>query len=163
MGVTDRLWEVMARDQQGYATTNALLAVTTALGTLPGRKSVVFFAEGLSIPDAVLPHFRNVVTTANRANVSVYTIDAAGLRVHSKDAETGREVRAMGTAGIEVNADGSNNSSLWMMERNEDVLRKDPRTSLTLLAQQTGGFLVENTNDLAKAFRQVDADRRFHY
>jgi VWFA-related protein len=162
-GLTDRLWEVMARDQQGYATTNALLAITTALGTLPGRKSVVFFAEGLSIPDAVLPHFRNVVTTANRANVSVYTIDAAGLRVHSKDAETGREVRAMGTAGIEVNADGSNNSSLWMMERNEDVLRKDPRTSLTLLAQQTGGFLVENTNDLAKAFRQVDADRRFHY
>jgi hypothetical protein len=49
------------------------------------------------------------------------------------------------------------------MERNEDVLRKDPRTSLTLLAQQTGGFLVENTNDLAGAFRQVDSDRRFHY
>lgn len=163
MGVTDRLWEVMARDQQGYATTNALLAVTTALGTLPGRKSVVFFAEGLSIPDAVLPHFRNVVTTANRGNVSIYTIDAAGLRVHSKDAETGREVRAMGAAGIEINADGSNRSSLWMMERNEDVLRKDPRTSLTLLAQQTGGFLVENTNDLGKAFRQIDADRRFHY
>lgn len=162
-GLTDRLWAVMARDQQGYATTNALLAVTTALGTLPGRKSVVFFAEGLSIPDAVLPHFRNVVTTANRANVSIYTIDAAGLRVHSKDAETGREVREMGVAGVEVNADGSNRSSLWMMERNEDVLRKDPRTSLTLLAQQTGGFLVENTNDLAKAFRQMDTERRFHY
>jgi hypothetical protein len=29
------------------------------------------------------------------------------------------------------------------------VLRKDPRTSLTLLAEQTGGFLIENTNDLA--------------
>ena len=50
-----------------------------------------------------------------------------------------------------------------MLERNEDVLRKDPRTSLTLLAEQTGGFLVENTNDLANAFRRVDADRRFYY
>ncbi|MDP9324281.1 MAG: VWA domain-containing protein [Acidobacteriota bacterium] len=160
---THSSWESMARDQQGYATTNALLAVTTGLGALPGRKSVVFFAEGLSIPDAVLPHFRNVITNANRGNVSVYTIDAGGLRVHSTDAEIGREVRAMGAAGLTVNLDGSNQSGLGMMERNEDVLRKDPRTSLTLLAQQTGGFLVENTNNLADAFRQVDSDRRFHY
>lgn len=156
-------WQAMVRDQQGYATTNALLAITTALGALPGRKSVVFFAEGLSIPDAVLPQFRSVITNANRGNVSVYTIDAAGLRVHSKDAEIGREVAAMGAAGLKVDATGSNMSTLAMMERNEDVLRKDPRTSLTLLAQQTGGVLIENTNDLADGFRQVDADRRFHY
>jgi VWFA-related protein len=160
---TQRSWETMARDQQGYATTNGLLAITTALGALPGRKSVVFFAEGLSIPDAVLSHFRSVVTNANRGNVSVYTIDAAGLRVHSKDAEIGREVRSMGAAGLTVNPDGSNQSGLGTMERNEDVLRLNPRTSVALLAQQTGGFLVENTNDLAGAFRQVDSDRRFHY
>ena len=156
-------WSAMVRDQQGYATTNALLAITTGLGGLPGRKSVVFFAEGLSIPDAVLPQFRSVITNANRGNVSVYTIDAAGLRVHSKDAEIGREIAAMGAAGLKVDATGSNMSSLAMMERNEEVLRKDPRTSLTLLAQQTGGVLIENTNNLADGFRQVDADRRFHY
>ncbi len=161
--VTRNLWEIMARDQQGYATTDALLAITAALGTMPGRKSVVFFAERLSIPDAVLPHFKNVIATANRGNVSVYTIDAAGLRVHSQDAAIAREVRAMGAAGLTVGLDGSNQSTLGMMEQNEDALRKDPRTSLTLLAQQTGGFLVENTNDLDKAFRQVDADRRFYY
>ncbi len=160
---THTSWEVLTRDQQGYATTNALLAVTSALGSLPGRKSVVFFAEGLAIPEHVLPHFRNVITTANRGNVSVYTIDAAGLRVHSKDAEIGREVTAMGNAGLEIDAKGANLSTLAMLERNEDVLRKDPRTSLTLLAQETGGFLLENTNDLAGAFRQIDADRRFHY
>jgi VWFA-related protein len=160
---THNSWSAMVRDQQGYATTNALLAITTGLGALPGRKSVVFFAEGLSLPDAVLPQFRNVITNANRGNVSVYTIDAAGLRVHSKDAEIGREIAAMGAAGLKVDATGSNTSSLAMMERNENVLRKDPRTSLTLLAQQTGGVLIENTNDLADGFRQVDADRRFHY
>jgi VWFA-related protein len=160
---TRNLWEIMARDQQGYATTDALLAITTALGTLPGRKSVVFFAEGLALPDEVMPHFRNVVINANRGNVSVYTIDAAGLRVHSKDAETGRAVRAMGAAGLAVGRDGTSQSSLGMMEGLEDVLRKDPRTSLMLLARETGGFLVENTNDLANAFQRVDADRRFYY
>jgi VWFA-related protein len=160
---THMSWEVLTRDQQGLATTNALLAITSALGSLPGRKSVVFFAEGLAIPENVLPHFRNVVTTANRGNVSVYTIDAAGLRVHSKDAEIGREVKALGNAGLTINREGENLTKLALLERNEDVLRKDPRTSLTLLAEETGGFLLENTNDLAAAFRQIDADRRFHY
>src|SRR6266536_5773490 len=71
--------------------------------------------------------------------------------------------RPVGAAGLAQNADGSNMSNLGFLEQNEDVLRKDPRTSLSLLANQTGGFLVENTNDLIKAFRQVDADRRFYY
>jgi VWFA-related protein len=160
---THTSWELLTRDQQGLATTNALLAITSALGSLPGRKSVVFFAEGLAIPENVLPHFRNVVTTANRGNVSVYTIDAAGLRVHSKDAEIGREVQAMGNAGLTITREGENLANLALLERNEDVLRKDPRTSLTLLAEETGGFLLENTNDLAAAFKQIDADRRFYY
>ena len=81
-------------------------AVIEGLSVLPGRKSVVFFAEGLALPDAVLPQFDSVVVTANRANVSVYTVDAAGLRVHSKDAETGREVRAAGAQSMIVNPDG---------------------------------------------------------
>jgi VWFA-related protein len=150
-------WEALAREQQGYATTNALLAVTSALGLLPGRKSVVFFAESLAIPEAVRPHFSDIVATANRGNVTVYTMDAAGLRVHSKDAETGRAVTAMGRAVL------SGTASLAMLELNEDALRKDPRTSLTLLAKSTGGFLVDNTNDLTKGLERIDADRRFYY
>jgi hypothetical protein len=155
--------ERLAREYHGYATTDALLALTTALGTLPGRKTVVFFAEGVAIPDAVLPRFRDVVANANRSNVSIYPIDAAGLRVHSKDAETRRAVRGMGNMGVTLTPDGSNASSLRVLESNEDVLRKDPRTSLTMLAEQTGGFLVDNTNDLGGAFRTIDTDRRFHY
>jgi hypothetical protein len=49
------------------------------------------------------------------------------------------------------------------LERTEDVLRKDPRTSLTILAEGTGGFLVDNTNDLARGLQSIDTDRRFHY
>jgi VWFA-related protein len=156
-------FEKLERDQKGYATTDALLALAVGLAQVPGRKSIIFFAEGVSIPDAVLPRFKNVVATANRGNVSVYTIDAAGLRVHSKDAETGRAVRGLGAAGLALGADGSNSISLATMEANEDVLRKDPRTSLTMLAEQTGGFLVDSTNDLPGAFRKIDQDRRFHY
>ena len=35
--------------------------------------------------------------------------------------------------------------------------------ALGMLAKETGGFLIDNTNDLASAFQRIDADRRFHY
>ncbi len=161
--VSTAAWERLSRDHQGFTPVNALRAVIEGLSVLPGRKSVVFFAEGLALPEAVMPQFDSVVATANRANVSVYTVDAAGLRVHSKDAETGREIRAAGAQSMTVNPDGSTGGSLGALERLEDVLRKDPRTSLTLLAERTGGFLIENTNDLGRGFREIDTDRRFHY
>lgn len=44
-----------------------------------------------------------------------------------------------------------------------DLLRKDPATALGLLSRATGGFLINNTNDLARGFRAIDVDRRAHY
>jgi hypothetical protein len=38
-------WEALARDRQGYAATNALMALTSALRTLPGKKAVVLLAD----------------------------------------------------------------------------------------------------------------------
>lgn len=162
---SEAIWEEMARDQQGYATTDALLALSAGLGSLPGRKSIVLFAEGISIPPAVLPAFQNVVVTANRSNVSIYTVDAAGLRVHSSDQATAREVRAIGDANLRAatERDTGGRPLTATLEQNEDVLRRDPRTSLTLLAQQTGGFLIDETNDLQRGLQNLDLDRRFHY
>jgi len=159
----EQSWERFEREQHGYATTNALRALTSSLGTLPGRKTVVFFSEGLTLPEAVMPHFQRVIAEANAANVSIYTIDAAGLRVHSEMLATAREVRAAGNAGLTLNEDGSSQSDLRTLERNEDALRRDPHVGLTLLARETGGFLIDSTNDLARGFRDIDADRRFHY
>src|SRR5690606_705128 len=93
MGRGEQLWEELARDQQGDATTDALLALTAGLGELPGRKTIVLFAEALAIPPAILPHVQDVIATANRHNVAIYTVDAAGLRVHSTDQATKREVQ----------------------------------------------------------------------
>jgi hypothetical protein len=48
-------------------------------------------------------------------------------------------------------------------ERVEDTLRLDSRTGLARLSEDTGGFLVEQSNDLSGAFRRIDEDNRFHY
>lgn len=158
----ERAFEMMARDQQGHATINSLLAVITGLGQLPGRKSVIFFAEALAIPPNVQPQFESVVATANRFNVTVYSLDAAGLRVHSSQGDTARRVNAIAAEGMSRDPDKPGKFT-ETLELNEDVLRRDPAVSLRLLADRTGGFLINNTNDLASAFRRIDEDRRFHY
>ena len=48
-------------------------------------------------------------------------------------------------------------------ERVEDTLKLDSRTGLARLAEETGGFLVEQTNDLRSAFQRIDEDNQFHY
>ena len=78
-----RTFEALERDQQGYASTNGLLSVVSGLKNLPGRKTVVFFSEGMAITANVSAQFRSVISSANRANVSVYAIDAGGLRTAS--------------------------------------------------------------------------------
>ena len=158
----DRSYEAMMRDEQGYATTNGLLALIDSLSMLPGRKTVVFFAEGLAIPPAVQARFDSVVATANRANVSVYTVDSAGLRVHSDQREMASNVNALGNAALDRDPEAGG-KLIENLEFNEDNLRKDPSVSLKMLADRTGGFLINNTNNLAKGFQLIDADRRFHY
>src|SRR5206468_6659767 len=87
-----RTFEALERDQQGYASTNGLLAVVNGLKSLPGRKTVVFFSEGLAIPPNVQAQFRSVIHSANKANVSVYAMDAGGLRTDSMNEETRKEM-----------------------------------------------------------------------
>ncbi len=159
----ERSYEAMVRDEQGFATTNGLLALIDALGVLPGRKTVVFFADGLAIPPNVQVRFDSVVATANRANVSVYTVDSAGLRVHSKGAEAARQINALGELGLDERLRDPKVAWTTSLELNEDILKQDPVASLGILANRTGGFLINNTNDLERGFRTIDSDRRFHY
>ena len=49
------------------------------------------------------------------------------------------------------------------MERVEDSLKLDSRAGLARLSEDTGGFLIEQTNDLSSAFRRIDEDNQFHY
>jgi VWFA-related protein len=159
-------FEALERDQQGYATTNGLLAVVNSMRLMPGRKTVVFFSEGLALPSNVQAHFRAVISEANRANVSVYAMDAGGLRAQSTLEATRREMIAAARAQVQQRGSGSDYTGGAMskqLEKNEDLLRMDPHSGLGQLSEDTGGFLVRDTNDLRAGFRKIDADMRFYY
>ncbi len=160
-------YERLERDQEGFATINALLAVISPMQNLPGRKTIVFFSEGLKLPASVQHKFPSVINAANRANVSIYAIDAAGLRIESGTAEAARELNSIAATRMAQQGRGNDRGStgpyMRALERNEDLLRFDARSGLGSLSDQTGGFLIHDTNDLASGIRRIDEDMNGYY
>ena len=106
--------------------------------------------------------YRSVIDAANRNNVSIYTFDAAGLRVHSAQQQTSREMRELTFTAL--GSDASKPDALTQnLETNERLLKMDPSVSLGILAEQTGGLLIDNTNALDRAIDLINNDRRHHY
>jgi VWFA-related protein len=155
----------LEKNQQGFATTDGLLAIISELGNLPGRKALVFFSEGVVLPTSVMAHYRSVISNANRANVSIYSVDAAGLRAMSSDSQTGSALTKLGQARLRQAGQTRDNFGSMMkdLERNEDLMRSDPDGALRDLAQATGGLLIANTNDPGPRLRQVTEDLHSYY
>jgi len=110
--------------------------------------------------------FPAVISAANRANVTIYAIDAAGLRTESTAAEAAREINSIVNGRMRQQGRGVDTASgpyMKTLERNEDLLRLDPRSGLGSLADQTGGFLIHDTNDLASGLRRINDDMRGYY
>ena len=162
-----RSFDRLERDQQGFASTNGLMALVSGLKALPGRKTIVFFSEGLTISSNVLQQFRSAIATANRANVTVYAIDVAGLRTISTTREARDELVARGNARLAQEGrgalDASDRALTQGQERAEDMLRMNPKAGLGQLAEETGGFLVADTNDTGRGFQRIQEEMRFYY
>jgi hypothetical protein len=139
----------------------------SGMKSIPGRKTVVFFSEGLVVPANVQAQFRSVIHTANRANVAVYAMDAGGLHAESNTKETRDEMVQAGQRRLRQVQSGRDDGTTGAMskglERNEDLLRLNPEAGLGQLAQQTGGFVIRDTNDAAQGFARIAEDMRFHY
>jgi VWFA-related protein len=160
-------FEALERDQQGFATINGLLAVINPMRNLPGRKTIIFFSEGIALPPSVQTKFPAVISAANRANVSIYTIDAAGLRTQSGAAESAKELNSLAAQRLGQQGRGTDRVGggpyMKALERNEELLRFDPRSGLGSLADQTGGFLIHDSNDLSNGLRRINDDMHGYY
>ncbi len=156
----------LARDEQGFATSHALTAIVDVLRAVPGRKAVVLFSEGLFRTEATESRFLSVVHAANRASVSVYAVEAAGLQTTTLDSITAAELAsAASLSAIRQGAGDDQGGGAYLrgMEQTADRVRYNPRSSLEWIADSTGGILVHDTNDLSGAVRRISADLRSYY
>ena len=160
------VFDRLERERQGWATIDSLLAIIAAQKQLPGRKAIVLFSEGLAVPPHILPQFRDVVSVANQANVTIYTIDALGLRTDSAESESRRQQGAIAASAAARASSGSEDLRGVQskdLERNEELVASNEQTFLKILGDGTGGFLIKDTNDLTKRLARVDEEMRSYY
>jgi VWFA-related protein len=152
----------------------ALDYIIRGVETLPGRKSVVFISEGLRLftkPEGmetqgagrVWNTFTRVMDRANRAGVVVYTMDARGLVSAGLSAEDNPrpESAPPGRPGTPTGDPLGEIITQNLKERLAYL--RDTQEALTYIAEQTGGFAVLNTNDLAAGLRRVRDDAGGYY
>ena len=158
----DARFQDLTNQRRGHDALDALNAVVSGLALLPGRKTIIYFSEGLSLraghgTDGLVHRFNLMVDRANAANVAVYPLDAMGLRVHSQQMMNGNEIQNAAKAVLN-GPDGGG------IGQTNDILQAGSTSHVFgRLAKETGGFVIESTNDLPAGFRRIDADRRFHY
>lgn len=169
------------------ASISALADLVTALGGLPGPKAVIYVSDGLpQQPGAEVYHYlgevcpenqmetdrrqteRDETTRFNRfsafsnANrVTLYPIDAAGVRGSSAvDARFGGPVGAADGGG----AGGLGLANVLVPSNRNDRLRVDNlQSTLSLLADETGGRAVFNEAHPAEALEEIAADFGSYY
>ena len=147
---------------EGQSSLAGLRAVVSSMADLPGRKSILYFTESLPITSQVKPKFDALIGEANRANITVYPVDAVGLRVHSKEMELSRNVGVAGAQGV---GDAQREKGAWTkeLENQDQMLSSRPTAVLGRLAKDTGGFLLENTNDLSAGVARMEQERTTYY
>jgi len=164
-------------------TLNSLKFILRGMRYLPGRKSMILFSDSLPIEDEESANFgrpgqipgtnntgapsdpRNqtpdpgdsyyaqlqlVAELAIRGSVVIYSVDSRGLQYTGL---TAADRLTSGQAGF------NNEINTLMANRSRQILRG--REGSDLIARQTGGFLIRNSNDFG--IKQVMDDQQGYY
>jgi VWFA-related protein len=157
----------LQRQQEGQSSLYPLLALVKAQQRLAGRKTLVYFAEGLQVPKNLEEVFKTAISEANRANVTVYAVDARGLN-SSRDSEHARRqlldaARVSQTQMAKRGAGAVTIEEVMIAENAEESLRANVQSTMAELAQSTGGFLTADTNDFKAPMQRVATDIGSYY
>ncbi|MEM6793522.1 MAG: VWA domain-containing protein [Acidobacteriota bacterium] len=148
-------------------TLDALNEQVESLAGLPGRKAILYVAEGLpmragedvfwALNDRFLEssvlmdsqrydisrRFQSLITKANTNRVTFYTVDAAGLRTFTY-------------------MDASN-ASVGGGAQIDQIHFANMQSSLLFLAEETGGFAMINTNNFNRGLERMGSDFGNYY
>jgi len=162
-----RMTESLQREQQGHSSLYAILALARQQQRLAGRKTILYFADGLQVPPQLEHVLLGAISEANRANVSVYAVDTRGLsgmRPLEATADTLGEVQAAHQREMTSGGVGPvTKEQVKVSENAIAALRMDTQGALADLALGTGGLLIANSNDVRKGIERAVGDLRGYY
>ena len=155
------------QDSMGFLT--QLHALVQSQASIPGRKVVLLFSAGLAVHPDTVEVFRSVISSANRANVSVYAIDT--ISYGRSDLSNSRRMLAAAAQASraqqlgQVNGGDQSVTPIEAMapQLAEASVHANTRGNLATLAEGTGGALLSTSMDLPKALARVLEEVQTHY
>jgi VWFA-related protein len=150
--------------QAGRTTIYSLLDLVKEQYRLPGRKTVLYFSGGFVKPQELDEPFEQVVSIANRSNVSFYTVDAQGLMTTSTNRAAIDMLYRTAQTAQSVAADTGGGGGGWgVIDEAIESTRANRQSALLELAESTGGAMIANTNDLRAPLHKLAEDIQTYY
>jgi VWFA-related protein len=135
-------------------TLETLEGLTRGLANLSGRKVIFLvsdgFLTGISYGTSTTYDIRRIADAATKSGVVMYALDTRGLQA----------TPPIAPAWSNRTAQGANAGLVDAMQRRGFVANSD---SMNALANDTGGFLVENSNDLRGGLKEILDDTEAYY
>jgi VWFA-related protein len=160
-----RSLEVAQREEQARMAIYPLLQMIREQKKLPGRKTLVYFPNGFVVPTGLVPAFKSALSEANRANVSIYTVDARGLSTETESGAAVREQQLAIQQSEEMRSSGRaiRSDAFTAFDTAQDSTRLNKRSTLAEISDSTGGFLTASSNDLRTPLRRIAAEISSYY
>ncbi len=148
-----------SRQQQARPIIGAIETIARGVEHIPGRKTLVMFSQGFSVPLSLEQALYRAVDRANKANLAIYAIDAGGLQF--KPAKMEGELYDISALrpGDRTRVYGG----LSQFDLAREIGSDQADSTLRYIATATGGFLARHTNDFSKVLEKIDSEVRSHY
>lgn len=130
----------------------AVEGLANVLGGIPGRKALVEFTGGITqTGEENRTQLRAATDAANRADVSIYSLDSRGLFATPPGGDT------------TTNAATGNSMFTGASVYHQTDQREDSRDTLATLSTDTGGKAFFDLGDLSDAFPKIQQDNGGYY
>jgi VWFA-related protein len=130
----------------------AVEGLANVLGGIPGRKALVEFTGGITqTGEENRTQLRAATDAANRADVSIYSLDSRGLFAAAPGGDT------------TTNAATGNSMFTGASVFHQTDQREDSRDTLATLSTDTGGKGFFDLGDLSDAFPKIQQDNGGYY
>jgi VWFA-related protein len=150
----------------------ALREFARSMANVPGRKTLVFISAGFRLEQDNYPELNATINACNRADVAIYPIDIHGLISQNGASLRSPQTGILQPAAFQGRGAGTRSSSRTPPGMDQPIgggrgggasQVMDSQMVLSSLAHGTGGFMINNSNDVLAGLEKIGKEQNEVY